>query len=142
MKILFIYSGESLLSIEKPLYSQGFIQFGISYISSFLKQFNHNTKLLILSRAFGNKNYNIVKKKIENFKPKIVGFYSVASQYKFISDISKSIKSNYPEIFLIIGGPHATLNPEEVTNDNFDAICIGEGERPMLELTNMLENYH
>ena len=23
--------------------------------------------------------------------------------------------------------------------DNFDAICIGEGERPMLELTNMLE---
>ena len=139
MKILFIYSIESPLSVEKPLDTPLYTQFGISYISSFLKQFNHNTKLLILSRSFGNKNYNIIRKKIENFKPKIIGFYSVASQYKFISNISKFIKSNYPEIFLIIGGPHATLNPEEVTNDNFDAICIGEGERPMLELTNMLK---
>ena len=139
MKILFIYSVESPLSIEKPLYSQNFLQFGISHISSYLKQFNHDTKLLILSRSFGNKNYNIIRKKIENFKPKMIGFYSVASQYKFISNISKFIKSNYPEIFLVIGGPHATLNPKEVAKDNFDAICIGEGERPMLELTNMLE---
>lgn len=139
MKILFIYSIESPLSVEKPLDTPLYTQFGISYISSFLKQFNHDTKLLILSRIFGNKNYNIIRKKIENFKPKMIGFYSVASQYKFISNISKFIKLNYPEIFLIIGGPHATLNPEEVTNDNFDAICIGEGEKPMLELTNMLE---
>jgi anaerobic magnesium-protoporphyrin IX monomethyl ester cyclase len=139
MKILFIYSIESALSVEKPLGSPVYTQFGISYISSFLKQFNHDTKLLILCRSFGNKNYNIIRKKIENFKPKMIGFYSVASQYKFISNISKFIKSNYPEIFLVIGGPHATLNPEEVTNDNFDAICIGEGERPMLELTKMLE---
>jgi len=114
------------------------MQFGISYISSYLKQFNHDTKLLILSRSFGNKNYDIVRKKIENFKPEIIGFYSVASEYEFISDISKFIKSNYPEIFLIIGGPHATLKPEKVSKGSFDAICIGEGERPMLELTKML----
>jgi radical SAM superfamily enzyme YgiQ (UPF0313 family) len=139
MKILFIYSIENPLSVKKPLDTPLYTQFGISYISSFLKQFNHDTKLLLLSRSFGNKNYNIIRKKIENFKPKMIGFYSVASQYKFISNISKFIKSNYPEIFLIIGGPHATLNPDAVTNDNFDAICIGEGERPMLELTNMLE---
>ena len=112
MKILFIYSVESALSIKKPLGSPLYIQFGISYLSSFLKQFNHDTKLLVLSRSFGNKNYDIIRKKIENFKPKIIGFYSVASQYKFISNISKFIKSNYPEIFLIIGGPHATLNPD------------------------------
>ena len=139
MKILFIYPIESPLSVKKPLDSPKYIQFGISYISSFLKQFNHETKLLILSRSFGNKNYNIIRKKIENFKPKMIGFYSIASQYSFTSNISKFIKSNYPEIFLIIGGPHATLNPKEVANDDFDAICIGEGERPMLELTNVLE---
>jgi len=139
MKILFIYSTEAPLSVDKPIDAPAYTQFGISYISSFLKQFNHDTKLLILSRSFGNKNYNFIRKKIEYFKPKIIGFYSVASQYKFISNISKFIKSNYPEIFLIIGGPHVTLNPEEITKDNFDAICIGEGERPMLELINMLE---
>jgi anaerobic magnesium-protoporphyrin IX monomethyl ester cyclase len=139
VKILFIYSFESPFSVEKPLGSPMYIQFGISYLSSSLKQSNHDINLLILSRSFGNKNYNILRKKIENFRPKIIGFYSVSSQYKFISDISKFIKSNYPEIFLISGGPHTTLNPDKVINDNFDAICIGEGERPMLELTNMLE---
>jgi radical SAM superfamily enzyme YgiQ (UPF0313 family) len=139
MNVLFIYSIENPLSVKKPLGTPVYSQPGISYISSFLKQFNHDIMLLILSRSFGNKNYNIVRKKIENFKPEIIGFYSVASQYKFISNISKFIKSNYPEIFLIIGGPHVTLNPEKITNDNFDAICIGEGERPMLELINMLE---
>ncbi|GAJ00728.1 unnamed protein product, partial [marine sediment metagenome] len=57
-----------------------------SYISSYLKQFNHDTKLLILSRSFGNKNYDITRKKIENFKPDIIGFTSVATEYKFISN--------------------------------------------------------
>jgi anaerobic magnesium-protoporphyrin IX monomethyl ester cyclase len=139
MKILFIYSVDSTLSFIKPLGSPSYIQFGISHLSSFLKQFNHNIKLLVLSRSFGNKNYDTIRKKIGNFKPKIIGFYSVSTQYEFISDVSKFIKSNYPEIFLIIGGPHATLNPEEVAKDSFDAICIGEGERPMIELANMLE---
>jgi anaerobic magnesium-protoporphyrin IX monomethyl ester cyclase len=139
MKILFIYSVERALSVKKPLGSPLYMQFGISYLSSFLKQSGHNTELLILSKDFGNKNYDVIRKKIENFKPKIIGFYSVTSQYKFISDTSKFIKSNYPEIFLIIGGPHATLNPEKIINDSFDAICIGDGELPILELTNMLE---
>jgi len=144
MKILFIYSIESLLSIEKPLYSQNFIHFGISHMSSYLKQFNHDTKVLTLSRSFGSKsfgskNYDITRKKIENFKPDIIGFTSVATEYKLISNISKFIKLNYPEIFLIIGGPHATLNPDKVVKDSFDAICIGEGEESMLELANMLQ---
>lgn len=139
MEILFIYSSERALSVSKPLGSPLFIQFGISYLSSFLKQFGHDTKLLVLNKSFADKNYDIIRKKIESFKPKVIGFYSVTSQYKFISDISKFIKSNYPEIFLIIGGPHATLNPEKVSDDNFDAICIGDGELPMQKLTNMLE---
>jgi len=139
MKVLFLYTVASVSSDEKPLGSSVCINFGISYISSFLKRHNHSTELLILSKSFGDKNIDITRKKIEDFKPEIIGFYSLASQYKFISDISKFIKSNYPEIFLIVGGPHATLNPEVAIKDSFDAVCIGEGERPMLELSNALE---
>jgi radical SAM superfamily enzyme YgiQ (UPF0313 family) len=139
MKILFIYSVVAGPSIEKPLGSLISINFGISYISSFLKKNGHQTELLILSRSFGKKNYINIKRKMEEFRPEIIGFYSFASQYKFISDISKFIKLNYPKIFLIIGGPHATLNPETVIEDSFDAVCLGEGEKPMLDLANMLE---
>jgi len=139
MKILFIHSIEDPLSIEKPLSSPMYIQFGISYLSSFLKQHNNDTKLMVLSRSFGNNNYDIIRKKIENFEPAIIGFYSIASQYSFISNIAKFIKLNYPEIFLVCGGPHATLNPDEVIKDSFDAICIGEGEKAILDLTCILK---
>ncbi|MCD4669993.1 MAG: B12-binding domain-containing radical SAM protein [Actinomycetia bacterium] len=140
MKILFIYSLELAISVEKPLYSYEFLQFGISHLSSFLKHNNHDTNLQILSRSFGKKNHSIISKKIKDYQPEIIGFYSVSTEYKFISGISRFIKTNYPDIFLIIGGPHSTLKPEEVSGDDFDAICIGEGERSILELANTLKN--
>ena len=84
MKILFIYSIESALSIEKPLDSPLYIQFGISYLSSILKQHNHDTKLLVLSRSFGNKNYDITRKKIENLYV-LYKWLLKASSYEFFS---------------------------------------------------------
>lgn len=140
MNVLFIYSVENALSENKPLSSPLLIQFGISYLSSFLKQNKHKTDILILSRSLGRKNYRLIDNKIKDFKPNLIGFTSVATEYNFISSMSKYIKINYSDLFLIIGGPHATLNPDEVIKDSFGALCIGEGEYPLLELANVLEN--
>lgn len=76
---------------------------------------------------------------IEKFKPGLIGFTCVATEYPFISKISSYIKKEYPHIYLLIGGPHVSLNPEEVISDNFDALCVGEGEYPTLELVDKLE---
>ena len=40
---------------------------------------------------------------------------------------------------LVAGGAHASLNPDEVIRGPFNAICVGEGEYPMLELVEHLE---
>ena len=138
MKILFVSSVLNAVSAEKPLGSLVQSNFGVSYISSYLKQFGHDTELLVLGRDYGDKNYGIIRKKLDIFKPDIIGFYSVTTQYRYITSVSKFIKSNYPDTFLVIGGPHATLNAETVIEDPFDAICIGEGERPMLKVAEML----
>src|SRR5450830_301912 len=114
MNVLFIYSVENALSENKPLSSPLLIQFGISYLSSFLKQNKHKTDILLLSRSLGRKNYSLINNKIKDFKPNLIGFTSVATEYNFISSMSKYIKINYSDLFLIIGGPHATLNPDEV----------------------------
>jgi radical SAM superfamily enzyme YgiQ (UPF0313 family) len=39
----------------------------------------------------------------------------------------------------VIGGVHASLNPDSVIQDGYDALCVGEGEYPMLELVAQLE---
>ena len=58
----------------------------------------------------------------------------------FIEKIAAFTKNKWPDKFLIIGGVHASLNPFEVINGPFDALCIGEGEYPTLELCSQLES--
>lgn len=141
MNILFIYSLQEIESINRPLRSPEDIQLGISYISSLLKKSGHETKLVVLSRVSGSKNNKeILDKQINNFRPGLICFTAVFSEYGFIADIAKYLKSRYKNIFLLIGGVHASLNPEQVLKDDFDALCIGEGEHPTLELANHLES--
>lgn len=139
MNVLFIYSLDDILSPAKPLQNPGQMQFGISYISSFLKAHGHDTKLIVLSRMLGKKNTRMVDEYIRRASPKLICFTAVSTEYRFIANIAKYIKSRYPEIFLIIGGPHASLNAEETVREEFDAICIGEGEYSVLELVSQLE---
>ncbi len=139
MNILFIYSLYNARLLNKPLESPEQIPFGISYISSVLKKHGHQTNLIVLSRIFGRENYKIIDNFIESFRPKLICFSVVFSEYKFIAGIANYIKNRYPDIYLLIGGVHASLNPEEVLLDDFDALCIGEGEYPALELVSQLE---
>lgn len=140
MKILFIYSTTKTITRRKPLRGQEDIYFGISYISSVLKQNNHQTQLVVLDRRYGNKNLKTVDTKIEVFNPDIICFTSVFSEFEFICSISKYVKAKFPTVFTIIGGVHVSLNPKEEYLDLYDAICIGEGEYPISELATKIQN--
>ena len=143
MNILFVHSEDDILSPSKPLRSPDQMQFGISYISSVLKKHDHNTKLIILSRMLGKRNIEVINEHIERLKPRLICFTAVYTEYYFIRDMAEYIKNRYPHIFLLAGGPHISLNPQEAISDAFDALCIGEGEYPTLELVSQLEkNIH
>lgn len=136
MNILFIYSLQDFLTAAKPLQVQEQIQFGISYISSFLKKHGHYTKLIVLTRETKS---SIIDKYLKKFNVKLICFSSIFSEYKFIANIAKYIKNLYPSIFLLAGGTHVSLNPEDCVLDSFDALCIGEGEEATLNLVEQLQ---
>lgn len=115
------------------------MQFGISYISSVLKRHGHNTKLVVLSRMLEGNNKKIINKYVAKFLPRLICFTSVYTEYRLTKNLAKYIKSRYPYIFLLAGGPHVSLNPEECITDGFDSLCVGEGEYPTLELVSQLE---
>lgn len=138
MNILFVYSLYNIASLRKPLQSQELIQFGISYISAFLKKHGHNTKLLVLSRISGKLNEALCDEYIASAKPAIIAFTAVSTEYEFIQELAMYVKNKYPGIYLVIGGAHVSLNPEGVLGP-FDAVCVGEGEKPMLELAEQLK---
>ncbi|MFQ5685031.1 MAG: B12-binding domain-containing radical SAM protein [Candidatus Scalindua sp.] len=136
MNVLFVYSLQDIQTPAKPLQTLEQMQFGISYISSYLKKHGHSTRLLILTRETGN---SVIDEYINDFQPGLIGFTAVATEYEFIVKIASYIKSHYPKIYLLIGGPHISLNPEAVISDAFDALCVGEGEWSTLKLVSQLE---
>jgi len=139
MKVMFIYSLDDVQSVKTPLRSWTSIQFGISYISSVLKANGHQTKLLVLGSNQWEDSIKLVRLSIEEFTPRLICFTTVHSQYVFIERIASFIKKQWPEKYLIIGGAHVTLEPSDAITAAFDAVCIGEGEYPTLELCQQLE---
>ena len=140
MKILFIYSLDGILPSAKPLRSWSAMQFGISSISSLLKAHGHQTRLSVLASTYLTEGKNQLATEIERFDPGLICFTAVFTQYQFIEEMARYVKSQWPDRYLIIGGVHATLQPEEVISAPFDALCIGEGEYPTLELCRQLES--
>jgi len=138
MNVLFVYSLHYYRLKKKQVVANA-IQLGISYISSFLNKHGHNTELLVLSRYFSKRNRRLIDNYLKSFSPGLICFTAVASEYPFIVGIAKYIKTRYPDTYLLIGGPHVSLNPENILSDDFDALCIGEGEFPVLELVYQLE---
>ena len=140
MRVLFVYSLRSGLNLRRPLWSLADIQIGISYVSAYLRSQGHATRLVVLSSERASRSLSLLNAAVREFDPQLIGFTAVATQYPFISAAARQLKQLWPEKFLILGGPHASLKPHEVIQDAFDAVCVGEGELPAAELAAQMQS--
>ncbi len=135
MNVLFVHTEQDPYSPSKPLEILERVQFGISYISSVLKKEGHATALTVLC----GETVDDIDERIRAFDPGLVCFTSVFTEYGTICKVAARVKKRRPDLFTLLGGPHATLRPEECLAEGlFDAVCVGEGEYPTLELAEQL----
>jgi radical SAM superfamily enzyme YgiQ (UPF0313 family) len=114
------------------------IPFGLSYVASSLKAAGHEPRTLFLTPEMNVMDE--VAGFIEKHGPRLFCLTAVTTQYPFVRDVARTIKQIDPSIPVILGGHHATLNPEEIAEEPcFDAICIGEGERAAVEYASGIE---
>ena len=79
------------------------------------------------------------KEKISKFKPDIIAFSITEISYLKCIELVNIIEDN--NIFVIIGGVYAILNPDQVIeNKRVNAICIGEGEKTFVKLCHLIQN--
>lgn len=78
--------------------------------------------------AFSSFDANIVSETLAHYD--IVCFSSMTKSISYVFEIARSLKERNKNVFTLLGGVHATLYPNG-TIDRFDAICVGEGEKPM-----------
>ena len=114
-----------------PLY----YQHGLASLSAVLKK-NGVQSISLIHFA---KEPNLIKWEayLKKQKPDIIGIYSTTEQFHFIKELVSKVPQG---IFTICGGPHPTSYPMCIEDiPRLDAICIGEGEYPILELVNTLK---
>ena len=133
MKVLFVYPD---INVKGGALSY---HFGIGSLSAVLKKAGHETALQYL---YGSYDIKALLEKIEQFEPGILAITAVSFQYKYIKKMIAEIKNIHgSKIFTICGGPHTSLAPWELEKtEGLDAICIGEGEYPLLELADKLQS--
>ncbi len=81
------------------------------------------------------------KKSLNDFKPDLVGVSVRTPMLGSAEKISRFVKEWNKNCFVVWGGSHSTIMPEEsLKNSNIDYLVSGEGENVLLDLVKTLEN--
>jgi len=129
----------SVSSAQKPLPSLLFIPFGLSHIATALQAEGHSVRIAVIPDL--PKSLRQVRGILERVHPRLVCLSVVSSKYHFAVRLARCVREVCPEAYIIIGGPHATLNPGAVIQEScFDAVCVGEGEEAIVELAVQLNS--
>ena len=106
---------------------------GIMSIANTLRV--HGYRIIVLDFSEANYEMPEISKIIDECKPIYIGFSVYTENVNNILVMCKYLKKQYKDIPLVLGGPHATLDPEYCKRKRFvDFIVQGEGERNLLEL--------
>jgi len=109
---------------------------GIACLSGTLEHVGHQTDFIELRRV----DYNALDEIVRRFQPDVVATTAVQQQFPYAKDVIEYIARAYPHIRTVLGGIHPILVPECITEvDGLDAVCITEGEGPLLNFVDALE---
>ena len=133
----------------------GWENISLQALSAVLKKHGHEVHLVYDQSLFDDKNYlcikslaklfdqkDLVLQRMIELKPDLVGFHVQTIQYQEMRALATEFKKYY-KAPVIFGGihPHSALDKVLRQDDPaVDIICLGEGEYPLLELCNSIEN--
>ncbi|MBL78828.1 MAG: hypothetical protein CMH70_02100 [Nitrosomonadaceae bacterium] len=132
----------------------GWENIALQALSAMLKKNGHEVHLVYDQALFDDKNYlcipwmaklfdqkDLVIQRIIELQPDLVGFHVQTVQYHEMRDMAERIKQHY-SVPIIFGGIHPHSSPEMTLlkqDAAVDMICLSEGEYPLLELCNCIE---
>ena len=125
--------------IDIPSYTYMYPPNGILSLYTYLKNKDLNWEICFKD-FYALTKYDLLEY-LKIYKPDILGFSVITPSYKFTLNLAKEIKEILPETKIILGGPHPTLFPQEtLENDSVDYVVIGEGEKPLFQLLQNIDN--
>ena len=78
---------------------------------------------------------------VAEFQPALVGVTCLTTEVYSARDLLKQVRADWPDVFTLVGGLHASLLPADFQRPFVDAIVIGEGEATFRELLAALDGW-
>jgi radical SAM superfamily enzyme YgiQ (UPF0313 family) len=111
----------------------------LPYLAGALRADGHEVEILdlLLARTTPEK----IERRMERFRPQLVGITSVTLNHHIASGITEVVRKCDGEVPIAMGGPHVSFEIEGSFRDlpALDFIGIGEGEYTLVELARALE---
>ncbi len=105
----------------------------IAYIAQSLDFQNIDYDILDMKLGY---NFSELKKKIDNFNPDLIGFTIFTLNHKTVYEMIEKLKTLFPDLKIIVGGPHISIDKENVLKgcSAINYACVNEGEDLIVEL--------
>jgi anaerobic magnesium-protoporphyrin IX monomethyl ester cyclase len=135
LKLILIYP-----DILKGAGWSGYFYTGVGYLSASAKSAGHNVSLIHVTHMPREHDFiQMVDDELASSRDALIAFSATTNMFPFVRSWSAWIRDRYANTILV-GGVHPTLNPDEtICVESIDAICIGEGEGPLVEVLEALQ---
>lgn len=107
----------------------------LEIIAANLLPLGHDVRILDM-RMNGN-----LESVVREFEPELVGITGYTQDTTEMLNVAGTVKKVAPEIFVMVGGHHATMCPADFNVPYVDAIIMGDGERAVRNLVDKLDRH-
>jgi anaerobic magnesium-protoporphyrin IX monomethyl ester cyclase len=105
---------------------------GVGFLGTLLQQHGHEVRVFD-QNVEGLEDEGLFQL-VAEFQPDIAGFSVMTPNYPVARQQIRRLKQLHPEVWVLAGGIHATLFPDDLMADGADVVVLGEGEPVILEL--------
>ncbi len=143
LKKVMLISTPWKLSSDSPYSKTGAIypSLGLAYLASYIELHSNDVLVDIIDSPALNMSLDGLVNIINSEKPCLIGLSVYTTTVINVFETAKHIKKTFPNIPIVLGGPHVTVLPDEALNNSFvDFVIKGEGEKSLLKLINCLKN--
>ena len=131
MRVLFVYT--NINGFHADSFGDG-----IAQIMAVTKNAGHEIQQ---SYILNKQKYSDFERQVKNFKPDVIGYTAVSSQWSFVVELADIVKKISPNIIQVCGGVHTTLSPNCILeSESLDCVFVGDAEYPFLDFIKKVEN--
>ncbi len=122
------------LLIQPPSGGKTITEFplNLAHLAAALEAAGHQVRCLDMTAPYGRRQWSDLAREVADFEPHLIGLTLyidyILDKYAFIGRLKREFSRP-----VIVGGPHASCLPEEALRFGADCVCVGEGERTIVE---------